>query len=172
MLPWQGQFCVRHGGHFRLGRRCRRHALFYNLREKYNESWLILLAKFTLICLLTVRASADVPGHAGSALPCPAVRTHTDTVRRGHLQLPDHHILTEQTHGNSLPCKTPPYGINRESDMNIYSRSSLDHQTAPVRQDSASQIVHFNCAILKPHNYYDLIIQNLFIKKLIINLLS
>ncbi len=46
------------------------------------------------VCLLTKRASADVPGHAGSALPCPAVRPHTDTVQRGHLQVPNHHILT------------------------------------------------------------------------------
>ncbi len=65
------------------------------------------------VCLLTKRASADVPGHAGSALPCPAVRPHTDTVLRGHLQVPDQHILT---HGNSLACKTGPYGINRGTD--------------------------------------------------------
>lgn len=48
-----------------------------------------------VICQLTMRAGADVPGHAGSALPCPPIRPHTNTVLRGHLQVPDHHILTD-----------------------------------------------------------------------------
>lgn len=42
---------------------------------------------------LTVRGRADVSGHAGPALPRPAVRSHTDSVLGVHLQVAHVHVL-------------------------------------------------------------------------------
>lgn len=49
--------------------------------------------------ILTMWRGADVSGHAGSALPCPAIRSNTDSVLRVNLQLTNVHVLEGHSYG-------------------------------------------------------------------------